>query len=1161
MKKNYSFLLFVALFLGYQNFISAQQTNDECSTAIQLTVDITCNYQSFDNTGSTTSTGVPDPGCASFSGSDVWFYFIVPTEGAITVNMNNNNGMSDSGMAWYSGNCSNLTLLDCDDDGSENGLMSKIFMSGLTPNDTIFVRIWGYSGDLGTFEICAQIPPPPPANDECLNAISVGISSDNSCTSEVSGTIESATPSLDTNTCWGSSDDDVWFTFQANNDTLRVGVNDVVGSTTDMIVAVYSGACGSLTQISCNEYYGTDSDVFTNLIEGENYLIRIYSWTVATGQNTTFDVCVSEIPGPPANDDCSGAYSLQVNNDLLCGNILSSSIESATPSLDTNTCYGTADDDVWFTFQATNTSHNIGFLNAQGSTTDLMIAVYSGTCGTLTQLSCNEFYGQGSTMVNGLTIGENYLVRIYSWTSNPGQNTTFDVCVGTPPPPPANDECSGANPVPVNIDLNCTNITEGTLQSATTSLDTNTCYGTADDDVWFTFQATNTSHNVGFLNAQGSTTDLMIAVYSGACGTLTQLSCNEFYGQGSTMVNGLTIGENYLVRIYSYTSLTGQNTTFDVCVGTPPPPPTNDECSGAYPVTVNIDLNCTNITEGTLQSATPSLDTNTCYGTADDDVWFTFQATNTAHSVGFLNAQGSTTDLMIAVYSGACGTLTQLSCNEFYNQGSSNIGGLTIGENYMIRIYSWTSNSGQNTTFDVCVGTPPPPPTNDECSGAIALNVSDTCSYMPFSNESSTSSQNIPEPGCASYSGGDVWFYFVVPFGGEVTVNSNSNGGITDSGMAWYSGECGSLTLIECDDDDSENGYMSKITRTGLTPGDTIYVRFWGYGNSYGSFEICASAPSQSTEAEIYSQTTIDPSECSSVDGSILVAGVNFTTGTINWTGPVSGTENNVNLPYNITSLLAGSYDIVFDDGVNIDTISVVLNGGAVPNAPIISVSGDTIFCEGQSVTLSSNISNGIVWSPGNQTTSSITVTQSGTYFVTVTENGCTNTSDEVTILVTSSPDVTISPIPNVCDTAQNFSFTQGSPIGGIYTVNGIPTIEFNPGVQYIGENVVVYTYSENGCSDTAQTIMIVEDCSNIGLVELTNSIIVYPNPSNGIVEIKGIEKNEIESILIFDQIGKLVMKSKGLNTLDLSSFDEGQYIIEILTLEKKSTFRVNIIR
>jgi len=139
-----------------------------------------------------------------------------------------------------------------------------------------------------------------------------------------------------------------------------------------------------------------------------------------------------------------------------------------------------------------------------------------------------------------------------------------------------------------------------------------------------------------------------------------------------------------------------------------------------------------------------------------------------------------------------------------------------------------------------------PGPANDNCTGAIALTIGTSCSYISSTNQGATASttpSTPPAPGCASYSGGDVWFSFIVPASGEVTVDLTT-GVMTDSGMAWYTGTCGALALLQCDDDSSVNGLMSSITRTGLTPGATIYVRVWEYGNdNLGTFGICATSP------------------------------------------------------------------------------------------------------------------------------------------------------------------------------------------------------------------------------------------------------------------------------------------------------------------------------
>ncbi len=161
---------------------------------------------------------------------------------------------------------------------------------------------------------------------------------------------------------------------------------------------------------------------------------------------------------------------------------------------------------------------------------------------------------------------------------------------------------------------------------------------------------------------------------------------------------------------------------------------------------------------------------------------------------------------------------------------------------------------------------------NDDCSTAIPLTVGVNCIMSAYSNATATTSSTVgtPAPGCASYSGGDVWFRVVVPANGILTIDSQS-GTITDSGMALYSGSCGALTLIECDDDDSANGAMSFITRTGLTPGSTVYIRFWEFGNdNNGTFGICATTVS-SCQPPFLSDTT----------------NITLTTATINWAPPV----------------------------------------------------------------------------------------------------------------------------------------------------------------------------------------------------------------------------------------------------------------------------------
>lgn len=136
-------------------------------------------------------------------------------------------------------------------------------------------------------------------------------------------------------------------------------------------------------------------------------------------------------------------------------------------------------------------------------------------------------------------------------------------------------------------------------------------------------------------------------------------------------------------------------------------------------------------------------------------------------------------------------------------------------------------------------------PSNDNCSGAIALTVgSDFNSGATiFSNENSTADGAIPI--CQPEVGNNVWFSVVVPPSGNLTIETGEvdGSGFIDSVLSVYSGACGSFTDVDCNDDDGV-GYFSKVTLTGQTPGQTLYVSVWGYTggtfNSTGQFKISA---------------------------------------------------------------------------------------------------------------------------------------------------------------------------------------------------------------------------------------------------------------------------------------------------------------------------------
>lgn len=133
----------------------------------------------------------------------------------------------------------------------------------------------------------------------------------------------------------------------------------------------------------------------------------------------------------------------------------------------------------------------------------------------------------------------------------------------------------------------------------------------------------------------------------------------------------------------------------------------------------------------------------------------------------------------------------------------------------------------------------PPAVSNNECAGATTLMVLPSCYYEAYSNVGATNSPNTPNPSCNyTNSARDVWFSFTAPTSGAVVIRAQAYN--MDPIMQLYSGTCGSLVRVECDDDDGP-GVSALIDRrcTRLTPGGNYFIRVWGYGSSTGTFGLC----------------------------------------------------------------------------------------------------------------------------------------------------------------------------------------------------------------------------------------------------------------------------------------------------------------------------------
>lgn len=163
-------------------------------------------------------------------------------------------------------------------------------------------------------------------------------------------------------------------------------------------------------------------------------------------------------------------------------------------------------------------------------------------------------------------------------------------------------------------------------------------------------------------------------------------------------------------------------------------------------------------------------------------------------------------------------------------------------------------NFWDGTTFNSGVLTvnPPPAPANDECLGAIAITVDDTFCDGINTNGTNLGATDSGEvlAACFNYGENDVWFSFVAPLDtATVDISTDFLGGtLFDTEIALYSGACGALTELDCGQDEGvvvqPNGFtwMSLITNTAVTAGETYYVRVSGYSDTnIGSFCLSVS--------------------------------------------------------------------------------------------------------------------------------------------------------------------------------------------------------------------------------------------------------------------------------------------------------------------------------
>jgi len=250
--------------------------------------------------------------------------------------------------------------------------------------------------------------------------------------------------------------------------------------------------------------------------------------------------------------------------------------------------------------------------------------------------------------------------------------------------------------------------------------------------------------------------------------------------------------------------------------------------------------------------------------------------------------------------------------------------------------------------------------------------------------------------------------------------------------------------------------------------------------------------PTVATTSYTYCQGQLDISAltATALVGNTLRWYTQATGGTASMMAPTPSTAAAGNFTYYVSQVNANG-----DESKRV-AIDVTVN--ALPSIPTISASGNTSFCTGGSVVLTSSATSGNVWST-TATTEAITVTTSGSYTVTVTDaNSCSSTSTATVVNVSASPAPTVNASATAACSGETVTLTASTADSYTWS-NGATTQAIQ--VTATG-NFTVTTTNSNACNGVGAsaptTVTFTTTPTAAGSFSTSGNLVTFTNTSTG---------------------------------------------------------------
>ena len=394
----------------------------------------------------------------------------------------------------------------------------------------------------------------------------------------------------------------------------------------------------------------------------------------------------------------------------------------------------------------------------------------------------------------------------------------------------------------LNVGSTCVN-TNYSLATGGTALTTVSCGPALTGRVgWYKFTATNSTITIKEINTTNNV-NRTISVWT-SCSNGSQLTSGCSYatnGATNTLaLTGLLPGQVYYIMIRSSVATTSNGTICVYAINTSP-------CSAS---TLTVNSSCITTAGSTNGLTNSSVSAPSCGNYFGQDAWYKVVVPAMGYLI-FETSNLSSSSAAMAIYSGSCGSVTEIDCNvNTASAGISNytyIGAaLTPGDTIFIRVWKTSSSGGLNLSYNICVHTPncTSNTTNDFCEGAATLTENASANFGSNTNlYTNDNPGDVEVPFSCGTIQNNSWYSFVASSTTATFPFSYTNAGCTAGIQAevfefnFINGCCiEPISKSNCESLNNTNPFT--LNATGLVPGETYYLMVDGYNGAVCNFSI-----------------------------------------------------------------------------------------------------------------------------------------------------------------------------------------------------------------------------------------------------------------------------------------------------------------------------------